>query len=57
VKQRLSLLELEQKLPYIHNMVGWNYRMTEMQSAIGLAELARMDTGTCRARRRNAQIC
>jgi len=38
VKQRLSLLELEQKLPYIHNMVGWNYRMTEMQSAIGLAE-------------------
>ncbi|MEK7754004.1 MAG: DegT/DnrJ/EryC1/StrS family aminotransferase, partial [Acidobacteriota bacterium] len=35
VKQRLSLLELEQKLPYIHNMVGWNYRMTEMQSAIG----------------------
>ncbi len=39
VKQRLSLLELEQKLPYIHNMVGWNYRMTEMQSAIGLAEL------------------
>ncbi|GAH42310.1 unnamed protein product, partial [marine sediment metagenome] len=33
VKQRLSLLELEQKLPYIHNIVGWNYRMTEMQSA------------------------
>mgnify|MGYP000228789140 CR=1 FL=1 len=42
VAQRLSLLEAEQKLPYIHNMVGWNYRMTEMQSAIGLAELARM---------------
>ena len=39
VKERLNLLELEQKLPYIHNMVGWNYRMTEMQSAIGLAEL------------------
>ena len=35
VKARLSLLELEQKLPYIHNRVGWNYRMTEMQSAIG----------------------
>ena len=43
VKERLNLLELEQKLPYIHNMVGWNYRMTEMQSAIGLAELDRMD--------------
>ena len=43
VRERLRLLEMEQKLPYIHNMVGWNYRMTEMQSAIGLAELDRMD--------------
>jgi len=56
VKQRLSLLELEQKLPYIHNTVGWNYRMTEMQSAIGLAELERMDTWNMPRRRRNAQI-
>ncbi|NLE43426.1 MAG: DegT/DnrJ/EryC1/StrS family aminotransferase [Chloroflexi bacterium] len=56
VKQRLSLLELEQKLPYIHNMVGWNYRMTEMQSAIGLAELDRMDTWNMPRRRRNAAI-
>ena len=56
VKQRLSLLELEQKLPYIHNMVGWNYRMTEMQSAIGLAELDRMDSWNMPNRRRNAQI-
>ena len=56
VKQRLSLLELEQKLPYIHNMVGWNYRMTEMQSAIGLAELERMDTWNMPRRKRNAHI-
>ncbi len=56
VKERLHLLELEQKLPYIHNMVGWNYRMTEMQSAIGLAELERMDTWNMPARRRNARI-
>lgn len=56
VKQRLSLLALEQKLPYIHNMVGWNYRMTEMQSAIGLAELERMDTWNMPSRRRNAHI-
>jgi len=56
VKERLSLLELEQKLPYIHNVVGWNYRMTEMQSAIGLAELARMDTWNMPNRRRNAHI-
>ena len=56
VKQRLSLLELEQKLPYIHNVVGWNYRMTEMQSAIGLAELDRMDDWNMPARKRNAHI-
>jgi len=56
VKQRLNLLELEQKLPYIHNMVGWNYRMTEMQSAIGLAELERIDNWNLPNRRRNAHI-
>ncbi len=56
VKQRMSLLELEQKLPYIHNVVGWNYRMTEMQSAIGLAELDRMDDWNMPSRRRNAHI-
>ena len=56
VKERLSLLDLEQKLPYIHNMVGWNYRMTEMQSAIGLAELDRMDHWNMPRRRRNARI-
>jgi dTDP-4-amino-4,6-dideoxygalactose transaminase len=56
VKARLSLLELEQKLPYIHNRVGWNYRMTEMQSAIGLAELDRMDDWNMPARKRNAHI-
>jgi len=50
------LLALEQKLPYIHNMVGWNYRMTEMQSVIGLAELERIDTWNMPARRRNAHI-
>ena len=56
VKERLNLLALEQKLPYIHNRVGWNYRMTEMQSAIGLAELQRMDSWNMPARKRNAHI-
>jgi dTDP-4-amino-4,6-dideoxygalactose transaminase len=56
VKERLNLLELEQKLPYIHTMLGWNYRLTEMQSVIGLAELDRMDTWNMPARRRNACI-
>src|SRR5512142_3413575 len=56
VKERLNLLALEQKLPYIHNRVGWNYRMTEMQSAIGLAELERIDDWNMPARRRNGRI-
>jgi len=56
VKERLNLLELEQRLPYIHTMVGWNYRMTEMQAAIGLAELERIDTWNLPRRRRNAHI-
>ncbi len=56
VKERLSLLDLEQKLPYIHNMVGWNYRMTEMQSAIGIAELERIDSWNLPNRGRNCRI-
>ena len=56
VRERLNLLEMEQKLPYIHTMVGWNYRMTEMQSAIGLAELERIDSWNLPRRRRNAYI-
>jgi dTDP-4-amino-4,6-dideoxygalactose transaminase len=54
VKDRLNLLEMEQKLSYIHNMVGFNYRMTEMQSAIGVAELDRLDNWNMPNRRRNA---
>lgn len=56
VRDRLNLLELEQKLSYIHNLVGWNYRMTEMQSAIGLAELDRIDSWNLPRRRRNAHL-
>jgi dTDP-4-amino-4,6-dideoxygalactose transaminase len=53
VKERLRLLELEAKLPYVHTMVGYNYRMTEIQSAIGLQELARFGSWNLPARRRN----
>ena len=56
VKERLRLLELEQKLPYIHTRLGWNYRMTEMQSVIGLCELERIDTWNMPRRKRNAGI-
>lgn len=56
VAERLRLLELEAKLPYIHNMVGFNYRMTEMQSAIGLKELERLDNWNLANRRRNGEL-
>ncbi len=56
VAKRMSLLELEAVLPYIHNMVGYNYRMTEMQSAIGLKELERIDTWNLPTRRRNGRM-
>lgn len=44
VKERMNMLALEEKLPYIHNRVGFNYRMTEIQSVIGLNELKRLDS-------------
>ncbi len=56
VEKRLSLLEAEGTLPYIHTRVGFNYRMTEMQSAIGLRELAKIDTWNLPRRRRNGEI-
>jgi dTDP-4-amino-4,6-dideoxygalactose transaminase len=55
VKERLRLLELEANLPYIHTMIGFNYRMTEMQSQIGLIELARFDSWNLKNRRRNGE--
>jgi len=56
VRERMRLLEMEAKLPYIHERLGWNYRMTEMQSVIGLCELARMDTFHLPRRRRNGEL-
>lgn len=56
VKERLRLLELEAKLTYIHNRVGFNYRMTEMQSQIGLCELKRFDNWNLANRRKNGKF-
>ncbi len=50
VKERLNMLALEEKLPYIHNRVGFNYRMTEIQSIIGLNELKRLDSWNLKRR-------
>lgn len=56
VKERLNLLEMEGKLMYIHRRVGFNFRMTEMQSQIGLCELARFDSWNLPTRRRNGKM-
>ncbi len=56
VSERMRLLELEEKLPYIHQRIGYNFRMTEMQSAIGIVQLGKMDTWHLPTRRRNAKI-
>ena len=43
VRAKLNLLKMEGRQLYIHRRVGYNFRMTEIQSAIGLGELARFD--------------
>lgn len=40
---------------YYHTMLGWNYRMTDVEAAIGRAQLQRLDAMLAR-RRRNAEI-
>lgn len=40
---------------YVHDMVGSNYRMTEMQAAIGLVQLTKLDEWIL-ARTKNAEI-
>lgn len=55
VSARLALLEMEAKLPYIHNIVGYNFRLTEMQSAIGLKQLEVLDTWNLPNRRANGE--
>jgi len=43
VRAKLNLLKMEGKQLYIHRRVGYNFRMTEIQSAIGLGELERFE--------------
>ncbi|QUJ66172.1 DegT/DnrJ/EryC1/StrS family aminotransferase [Photobacterium sp. GJ3] len=56
VEKRLGLFEISQKLPYIHTQVGFNYRMTEIQSAIGIRELARFRETALAQRVRNGRF-
>jgi len=36
--------------PYVHELIGYNYRMTEMQAAIGLVQLGKLERITERRR-------
>jgi len=56
VQAKLNLLEMEGKQLYIHKRVGFNFRMTEIQSALGLAELERFDSWNLPARIRNGKM-
>jgi dTDP-4-amino-4,6-dideoxygalactose transaminase len=56
VKERLNMLALEEKLPYIHNRVGFNFRMTEIQSIIGINELKRLDSWNLKRRYKYAKM-
>jgi len=52
-KERRSLLELEALYTYIHHRMGYNYRMTELQAAIGIKALEKFNWNIQR-RRENA---
>ena len=52
VKMKLEGRRSTNERPYVHRRVGYNFRMTEIQSAIGLGELARYDKWNLPRRRR-----
>ncbi len=51
----LKNLAFPKERRYLHSEVGFNYRMTNIQAAIGLAQLERIDE-LAEMRRRNAQL-
>jgi perosamine synthetase len=48
-----GLRNLAMKAPrrFVHDEIGWNFRMTNMQAALGLAQLERLDDFVPRKRR------
>ncbi len=56
VQAKLNLLEMEGKQLYIHRRVGFNFRMTEIQSQIGLGKLERFDNWNLPNRIRNGRM-
>ncbi|VUS41003.1 DegT/DnrJ/EryC1/StrS family aminotransferase [Klebsiella grimontii] len=56
VKKKIDLLTLEEQTFHVHNRIGFNYRMTEIQSAIGINELSRFDSWNLPKRKEFAEI-
>lgn len=53
-RAKLDLLNREGRTLYVHRRLGYNLRLTEMQSLIGSCELRRYDDWNLPRRRRNA---
>lgn len=54
IRAKLNLRLKATHTPYVHRRVGYNFRLTEIQSAIGLGELRRFDTWNLPRRRARA---
>lgn len=52
----LDMIKEEHENLYVHDKIGSNYRMTEIQSVIGSCELERMDSWNLPTRRRNGKL-
>jgi perosamine synthetase len=51
----LRNLCFQAKQRFVHERLGWNYRMTNLQAALGLAQLSRLDSFVERKRRMGAR--
>ncbi|MDX8000680.1 DegT/DnrJ/EryC1/StrS family aminotransferase [Xenorhabdus sp. Reich] len=56
VRRKFDLLALEEVSWHVHNRIGYNYRMTEIQSIIGINELERFDDWNMNNRKQYAKI-
>ena len=55
IRAKLNLLDEAGRRMYVHRRVGYNFRLTEIQSCIGLGELRRFDTWNLPQRRKLGQ--
>lgn len=42
---------------FVHDVLGWNFRLSNLQAAVGLAQLERLDEFVARKRRVGTQYC